>query len=490
MRPLLLVGPPGSCRSKIAQLVAARIEGRVQTAGVDELGGLISRSMEERTVVDVASEAWLERATRVQALDAAVVVSVMGNGGRDGARTAEHAGTRGVDLWRHLTIPFRESHHIIRASIDALDAAVDEAIDAWRRDGIAVAAGEQSYVVDIGHDIFDARCQALVSGDAATLFVTDSNVDKLYGERVMELLSSRGTRAVRAVFAAGEENKHLGTLRAILEEAQRGGIDRGCRVLAFGGGVVTDVGGFAAATWMRGVRWISVPTTLLGMVDASVGGKTAVDLGEGKNAVGAFWQPTGVICDVQWLRTESERNYSSALAEVVKTAIIGDPELFVLLEESRSGVLARDVSLLSDVVRRCIRVKARIVGLDERERGLRASLNLGHTLGHALEAAGGLGSRTHGEAVSLGLVAACRLGVRLGMTPLMLEQRVTNVLRSFGLPTQLNELELQGASDLVGLDKKRKGKDVKFVFACALGKVTIEALALKDLRNALPSLAG
>ena len=144
---------------------------------------------------------------------------------------------------------------------------------------------------------------------------------------------------------------------------------------------------------MRGLRWVAVPTTLLGMVDAAVGGKTAVDLGEGKNAIGAFWQPASVICDVDWLQTESDRNYSSALAEVIKTALVGDAKLFEVLEAHRDQILARDPDLLVEVVRRCVRVKARIVSLDERESGVRAMLNLGHTIGHALEAQGGFGQR-------------------------------------------------------------------------------------------------
>ena len=489
MRPLVLVGAPGSGSSELADLVAKRIHARVQTVDAAGLARLLDSETLEPTIFDVASEAWLDRATRVRALDRCVVVGVESLG-RDGARTASNGAASDVDLWAHLTVPFRESHQVVSGLIESREASVEKILDLWRRDPIAVAVGEQSYVVDIGHGIFAERCSKVLQGATATLVVTDSNVDRLYGERLVRAVEESGTRVVRTVFEAGEAHKHLGTLQGIFEQAQRDGIDRSCRVLAFGGGVVTDIGGFAAATWMRGISWISVPTTLLGMVDASVGGKTAVDLGEGKNAVGAFWQPSGVICDVEWLLSETNRNYSSALAEVVKTALIGDPELFEVLERECAGVLSRDVRLMAELVRRCIRVKARIVGLDEREQGLRAVLNLGHTIGHALEASAGLGSRTHGEAVSLGLVAACRLGVRHGVTPAELERRVVALLTKLGLPMRLQAAELRAAAEIVGLDKKRKGSSVKFVFARGIGEVSIQPVVLEDLRTAMPDLAG
>ncbi len=176
--------------------------------------------------------------------------------------------------------------------------------------------------------------------------------------------------------------------------------------------------GFAAATYMRGIRWIGVPTTLLALVDASTGGKTGVDLGPAKNAVGAFWQPSAVICDVALEATESDRNYRSGLAEAIKTALIGDPELFYLIEREVDRVIARDGELVEEIVRRSVRVKARIVSIDAKETGLRALLNLGHSRGPRHRASKAEFARhTHGEAISLGLVAALRLGARRGVTP-------------------------------------------------------------------------
>ena len=259
--------------------------------------------------------------------------------------------------------------------------------------------------------------------------------------------------------------------------------------MALGGGVVSDMTGFAASTWMRGVRWIGIPTTLLAMVDASVGGKTGVDLAAAKNAVGAFWQPSGVLCDVHYLGTEPARGFVSGLAEVVKTALIGDPELFTLLEDNAERVKARDADLTAELVRRSVRVKARIVSFDQRESGLRAVLNLGHTVGHALEAQAGYSALSHGEAVSLGLVAALRLGEALGQTPRELSQRTLSLLGRLGLPASLAGQPLGAAAALLGHDKKRAGSAVKFVFARALGHVETQSIALSELRTRVLALA-
>ncbi len=225
------------------------------------------------------------------------------------------------------------------------------------------------------------------------------------------------------------------------------------------------------------------------MVDASVGGKTGVDLGPAKNAVGAFWQPSAVLCDADYLKTESERGYRSGLAEAVKTAIIGDPELFELLERESAGIAARDSELLTDIVRRCIRVKARVVSADPREAGLRAVLNLGHTVGHALEAQAGFERLTHGEAVSLGMVAALRIGQQLGHTPAELAARTQAILEQLQLPTAIEEEPLADAAELIGHDKKRAGSRVHFVFAKGLGAVETVPLDLAQLREMARALA-
>jgi shikimate kinase/3-dehydroquinate synthase len=253
--------------------------------------------------------------------------------------------------------------------------------------------------------------------------------------------------------------------------------------VALGGGVVTDMTGFAAATWLRGVRWVGVASTLLAMVDASVGGKTGVDFGPAKNSVGAFWQPAGVICDTGLIATESDRAYRGALAEVVKTAIIGDPVLFELLESQVPAVLERRPEVLTEMVRRCVALKAWVVASDEREAGIRAWLNLGHTLGHALEAHGNYERLTHGEAVSLGLVAALEIGQRLGQTPPDLVKRTVEVLKNLGLPSDLSHEPLSEAASLLGHDKKRAGSKLNFVVPRAVGEVTLEPIEVSELQT-------
>jgi shikimate kinase/3-dehydroquinate synthase len=294
---------------------------------------------------------------------------------------------------------------------------------------------------------------------------------------------------IRVDLQPGEAHKNIASIERIWRAALEGGADRKATFVALGGGVVTDMTGFAASTWMRGVRWVGIPTTLLAMVDASVGGKTGVDLASAKNAVGAFWQPSAVLCDVIYLNTEAARGFTSGLAEVVKTALIGDPGLFELLEDNAERIAARDGELTAELVRRSIRVKARIVSFDQRETGLRAVLNLGHTVGHALEAQAGYTALSHGEAVSLGLVAALRLGEALGQTPSELSERTISLLRRLGLPASLTGQPLAEAAGLLGHDKKRAGSSVKFVFAHAVGQVKTQRIALDELRTRVLALA-
>jgi shikimate kinase/3-dehydroquinate synthase len=220
-----------------------------------------------------------------------------------------------------------------------------------------------------------------------------------------------------------------------------------------------------------------------------VGGKTGIDLLAAKNAVGAFWQPRRVLCDVDLLGTESARGFRSALAEVVKTALIGDPELFELLERDAEKLDQRPATLLIELVRRSIRVKARIVSRDQRESGLRAVLNLGHTVGHAVEAVAGYSRLAHGEAVSLGLVAALRIGVTLGLTPPELARRTEALLARLGLPTAIESEPLDEAARLLGHDKKRAGAKLRFVAAKAVGEVESVELELAKLQELTRNLA-
>ncbi len=470
-----------------------------------ELGTLLDGWQKEFSaapVISLGGGALLEREQRVRALDAGVVVCLMAApeeiaqrlsreeiARRPLLQTGDPAG-RIRTLLEQRKLVYREAHVELDTTGRDPEDLARAALAHWRRNAVAVAAGEASYVVEIGRNLVEERLGALVGRCSSTLLVTDTNVAALHGAKARLALAQLGMPNAEVQLTPGEEHKNLRGLESIFEGAFQGELDRSSVMVGFGGGVVTDMTGFAAATWMRGVRWVGVPTTLLAMVDASVGGKTAVDFRAAKNSVGAFWQPSGVLCDVATLRTETERAFTSALAEVVKTAIIGDPALFTLLEEQAPAVLARDLDVVTEIVERSVRVKARIVSLDEREGGLRAVLNLGHTVGHALEAAGGFTSLTHGEAVSLGLVAALRIGEALGETPRELTARTLALLERLKLPRLLKQSDLAAAAGLLGHDKKRAGKHIKFVVARRVGHVGIRALALDDLTGHTLRVAG
>ncbi|HYP87154.1 MAG TPA: 3-dehydroquinate synthase, partial [Polyangiaceae bacterium] len=364
-----------------------------------------------------------------------------------------------------------------------------KALAVWKRDPVGVASGETSYAVDVGSGVAPAHLLSTIEPSTAILLISDQNVAPLHAAPLEALLAGAKKRVARLDFTPGEQHKNLASVQRALETALAAGLDRKSRLVALGGGVTTDMTGFTAASYLRGVSWVGLPTTLLAMVDASVGGKTGVDLGEAKNAVGAFWQPSAVLCDVDYLKTEPERGYRSGLSEAVKTAIIGDPELFELLERESAGIAARDADLLTDIVRRCIRVKARIVSADPREAGLRAVLNLGHTVGHAIEAQAGFDRLTHGEAISLGLVAAMRIGQRLGHTPQDLAERTQRLLAKLQLMTAIEQEPLAEAAELIGHDKKRAGSRVNFVFAKGLGDVVTSPLELAQLRSLTRDLA-
>jgi shikimate kinase/3-dehydroquinate synthase len=358
-----------------------------------------------------------------------------------------------------------------------------------QRDPWGVAAGDQSYAVDIGDNVLETRIAPGLAGASGALLVSDQTVFDLFGARMHAALRGAAPKTASIVIAPGEQHKNHETLAQIWAQTLASEADRKSRFVGFGGGVVTDITGFAAATFMRGVPWLSVPTTLLSMVDASVGGKTAIDLPGAKNAVGAFWQPAAVLCDTSTLVTESPRGYRSGLAEVIKTGIIGDPGLLDLLENEADRAGPGSAELNTELVRRSIRVKARVVSEDALETGFRAALNLGHTVGHAIEAVGGYGRHTHGEAVSLGLVAALKIGEALGTTPESLTRRITTLLARVGLPTDLGREPLDQAVALLGHDKKRAGAGVRFVLAQEPGTIRFQRLELDELGNLVRKLA-
>jgi len=318
---------------------------------------------------------------------------------------------------------------------------------------------------------------------STTHVVVDEAVHAAFGEDLVDALPVP-PRSLHVV-GPGEAAKRFGELERILAELVDAGIDRNGVVIGLGGGATTDLAGLAAALVARGVRWVAVPTTLLAMVDAALGGKTAVNLRDVKNPVGVFHHPSAVIVDPSLTRTEPDRGFRSAFSEIVKSALIGDPALFDRLERDPASLVERREGAILDAVLASCRVKAAIVAADPDEQGDRMLLNLGHTVGHALESAS-RGSLTHGEAVGMGLEAALQIGVQLGVTPAALAQRVVRLLRALGLPP-LGEL----SQDVVGrvhADKKRRGSRVQLVVVHDVGAAVIESVELAWLQSAMRKL--
>jgi len=339
---------------------------------------------------------------------------------------------------------------------------------------VHVNLGERSYDIHIGRGLPVGECLA-DRPETRVLVVTDSNVGPLHAERVRNELAGRGLIPSVVTVPAGEASKSVRSLERLYAEAIRAGLDRTSAVVALGGGVVGDLAGFAAATLYRGIRLIQVPTSLLAMVDSSVGGKTAVNLPQGKNLVGAFYQPVEVVVDLDTLATLPEREYVSGLAEVVKYGIIWDAAFFRDLEAQGDALRSRRPDSLGGIVGRCCEVKAEVVALDERESGMRAVLNFGHTLAHALEQGAGYGAWLHGEAVAVGIEYAMQLSVRERGLAEEAAARVRRLLESLGLPTAPDARAPAPAWEDIragmATDKKNRGGVPRFVLAEQVGNV-------------------
>jgi 3-dehydroquinate synthase len=306
-------------------------------------------------------------------------------------------------------------------------------------------------------------------GDSTgTYLLTSPRVWRVWGRDAVPALGISRKHVI--LFDDAEAAKRLATVEAIARTLSHAGADRHSVLVAVGGGVVGDVAGFAAATYLRGVRIVHVPTTLVAQVDSSIGGKTGVDLPEGKNLVGAFHPPKLVVADPDMLRTLPHREYRSGLYEVVKYGIIADPKLFRFLETHMNAVLRRDPAALDWIIPRCIAIKARVVNKDEREHGLRKILNFGHTLGHALEAATAYKRFLHGEAIAWGMMAATLLGVATNRTREADATRIFRLIASVGPLPSLAGIRASQLRNIMAGDKKARGGRVLWVLARAIGR--------------------
>ncbi len=350
---------------------------------------------------------------------------------------------------------------------------------------IVVPLGLRTYQVEVGAGVRHAlveRARRAASGEHVVL-VTDTGVREPWAARSERALSDAGKRVVSVCLPAGEQHKNLGSIETIWDAALGAGVDRDALVLAVGGGVVGDMAGFAASTLLRGVAFGQLPTTLLAMVDSAVGGKTGIDRPHGKNLIGSFHQPRFVLCDIEVLTTLPAVERRAGLAEVVKSAWLDSEASMQLLEARAAALSAGELDALAEAVRMAIALKARIVTEDERESGARALLNLGHTVGHAIEAASGFGALRHGEAVALGMVAAFRLAARLGRASEAEGERMTRLLAQLGLPTELDRHLDERTLSFIGADKKRKGGKLRFIVPGAPGETEIVALPEAEVKR-------
>lgn len=379
---------------------------------------------------------------------------------------------------------YAECHLTVATDRLSPDEAVQAIVRGLKPGRVVVALGTRSYPVDVVREEPAALTGHLARlAPSSVVVVSDANVIATRGGALLAALAGVGVPVSTVVLAPGEEHKTLRSVEQIWNAALAS-IDRDAVVLGFGGGVVGDLAGFAAATLLRGVRVVHSPTTLLAMVDASVGGKTGFDVPDGKNLLGAFHQPSAVVVDLAHLATLSRRDARCGLAEIAKIALACDQELWCELEASAEDLLESPAPL-ARVVTRAIALKAVVVRDDEREAGRRAVLNLGHTLGHALEAASGYTALRHGEAVAMGLVAECRAAEQLGGSPPGLADRVAALLVRLGLPAVVDRTELARAWPLVAHDKKRRGQTVMLPVCEAVGACMPKAVPLDELARAM-----
>jgi shikimate kinase/3-dehydroquinate synthase len=508
-RHLFLSGPMGSGKSTVGRLVAERLgwpfvdldraieerAGRSTSEIFRDHGEAAFRTMERElargtaaleaphvcalgggTVVDADTRRVLAQAGTIVTLTAPVDELLRRVDGETGRPLLDRRGTTRREVLEGLLAARASAYAEAHAVIDTRDASPEQlaerVIAAVREEPILVPLGTASYRarVTTGLDALESLVSAI--GPSSVVLVTDENA-AVHATRARTKLGA--LPVVDVVLPPGEAHKTIASVERIWDTALAARVDRDALVLAVGGGVVGDVAGFAAATLLRGTAVAHVPTTLLAMVDSAIGGKTGIDHAEGKNLVGAFHQPRFVLADLTSLATLPDRELASGLGEVVKSAWIAGEAEVAMLERDAPALCLRDPAALARAIRMSLRLKASIVAADPHERGVRAHLNLGHTVGHALETASGYALR-HGEAVALGLVAALRLGRALGDARTEDVERMVALLAALGLPTDLEARFDPAAARYLAADKKRASGRIRFVVPGAPGIVRLEPL--------------
>jgi 3-dehydroquinate synthase len=341
---------------------------------------------------------------------------------------------------------------------------------------LRVELGERAYAIHIGERLLSSAELILAQLDLPRVaIVTNTTVAALYLQQLADALLARGVDVTSIVLEDGERYKDWATLNRIYDALLQRRCDRKTALIALGGGVVGDLAGFAAATYMRGIPFIQVPTTLLAQVDSSIGGKTGINHPLGKNLIGAFYQPRLVLADTAVLETLPPRELSAGMAEVIKQGLIRDVAFFAWLEQNMEKLLACDQDALAHAVRRCCEIKAAVVAEDERETGVRALLNFGHTFGHAIESGLGYGKWLHGEAVAAGMVMAADLSRRMGLIAEADVERIVALLKRARLPTAPPDIAPERLLELMGVDKKAEGGKLRFVLLDKIGSGSVRA---------------
>ncbi len=353
---------------------------------------------------------------------------------------------------------------------------------------LSVNLGERSYPIYVGESILAKAGELLLAAGLGgkVAVVSNPTVAQLFLDTVHEALTRSGFEVVPVLVPEGEEHKQVESLTKIYDRLIDERCERQSCVLALGGGVVGDLAGFAAATYLRGIAYVQVPTTLLAQVDSSVGGKTGINHRDGKNLIGAFYQPKLVIIDVNVLHSLPKRELVAGLAEVIKYGVIADPALFKLLEQKIHKLIALDRELLVEVILSCCSIKAKVVEQDERENDYRAVLNFGHTIGHALEAVTEYTKFLHGEAIGIGMAKAAAISVQQGFCDQRSFERVRKLIDKAGLPSEIpSGVSMQALIQAMEVDKKSSGGKIKFVMCAGIGKTKFHWLNPGEILGAL-----
>lgn len=346
--------------------------------------------------------------------------------------------------------------------------------------------GSRSYPIYIGENLLEQQdLLARHIHGHLSIIVTNPTVAALYAQRVENALVKIGQKVVRVILPDGEAHKNWSTLQLIFDGLIQAGADRKSTIIALGGGVIGDMAGFAAASFMRGIPFIQIPTTLLSQVDSSVGGKTGINHPLGKNMIGAFHQPAAVIADLQTLKTLPPRELAAGLAEVVKHGAIADAAFLDWLESQVQALNACDISALEFAVLRSCEIKAAVVAADEKEMGIRAHLNFGHTFGHAIEAGLGYGEWLHGEAVGCGMVIAAKLSQELGYISSSDVQRLSTIIQQLHLPIQAPLWSTHQYLDLMAHDKKAEQGTIKYIVLEKIGQASVQKVPDDVIRKVL-----